>query len=123
MYFESDLFRLFIVTVVKGEEREREIVASEQSSDCWEVLGAALMGLTVFGKKVGGRGLLLCVGAATCFVWCVICAVCVHVDCLCECLGGRVCWHLLLYISHSCLFSLQLCGLQRRMMCEETQLF
>lgn len=59
------MFRLFIVKVVKrgeeiegenegGKEKEREIVACEELSVFWEVLGAALMGLAVFGKKGGG---------------------------------------------------------------------
>lgn len=133
------MFRLFIVTVVKkgegrrrGERREggreetkQEIVAAEESSAWWEVLRAALIGLTAFGGKEGGGSYLLYVGATcfTCvrmFVLCICEYVCVCLVLACE--TGR--WRGAEYVgsglclSLSCLFCIQLCGLQRRMMCE-----
>lgn len=78
----------------------------------WEELGAALMVLTAFWKR-GWRGLLLYEGAAACFV-------CVHI-CVCERLGGKCVGsgcRLFLF----CLFSIQLGGLRRRMLCEEALL-
>lgn len=108
-----------------GEETKQEIVAAEESLAWWEVLRAALMGLTAFGEKEGGGFYLLYVGATcfTCVRMFVLC-LCEYV-CACLVLACETGWwrgaeyvgsgHCL---SLSCLFCIQHCGLQRRMMCE-----
>lgn len=98
------------------EEKEQKIVACEELSILWEVLGVPLMGLAVFGEKVVERLIFICgCSDMRVFLLCACEYMCAHVTGG-ERAGSGCCLFL------SCLFSIQFCGLQRRMLCEGTVL-
>lgn len=66
-----------------GYEKQQEIVASQELSVRWEVLGAALMGLTVFGKK-GVEGLIIVWGCSDMLDVCAFHCMCMRVH-VCAC--------------------------------------